>query len=100
MVVMSQLSDSEKERYFEFLLENNVEFSKVENDYWVANVRLVVPNGSEEEELERPPGATRPPRAAAPSADERARWRRATRLRSLAGGLRVRHRRWPGSSAP
>ena len=50
MVVMSQLSDSEKERYFEFLLENNVEFSKVENDYWVANVRLVVPNGSEEEE--------------------------------------------------
>jgi hypothetical protein len=53
MVVMSQLSDAEKERYFEFLLENNVAFGKVENDYWVANVRVVVPNNggfSEEHE--------------------------------------------------
>ena len=29
MVVMSQLSDAEKEKYFEFLLENNVSFGKV-----------------------------------------------------------------------
>ena len=63
MVVMSQLSDAEKELYFEFLLENNVEFGRVENDFWVANVRMVVPNGPEEEDSQEDRDATRRSRA-------------------------------------
>jgi hypothetical protein len=82
MVVMSQLSDAEKEKYFEFLLENNVSFGKVENDYWVANVRMVVPNSSEENEAAQQYGS-----AGQNSADRRAQRKR---TRALAKGNSVK----------
>ena len=58
MVVMSKLADSEKEKYFEFLLENNIDFEKVnDGHYYVANVRIVVPEegdtGPEDPSLQR-----------------------------------------------
>ena len=57
MVVMSKLDDIEKERYFEFLLENNVQFDQIENGYFVANVKLVVPEHGEEDNREDPAAA-------------------------------------------
>jgi hypothetical protein len=56
MVVMSQLPDSEKEKYFEFLLENNIDFDKVqEGNYYVANVRIVVPDEGDQGPDDAPP---------------------------------------------
>ena len=38
VVILEQLGDVEKELYFQFLLENDVQFTKVEDDCYVANV--------------------------------------------------------------
>eukprot|EP00949_MAST-11_sp_MAST-11-sp1_P003996 g3996.t1 len=42
VVVLSQLDPAEKERYFQFLLENDVDFEKVDEDCFVADVRLTM----------------------------------------------------------
>eukprot|EP00945_MAST-04E_sp_MAST-4E-sp1_P006562 g6562.t1 len=42
VVVMNKLDDAEKEMYFQFLLENDIQFSKVDDDCYIANVRMVV----------------------------------------------------------
>jgi hypothetical protein len=77
MVVMSKLDDAEKERYFEFLLENNVQFDKVDNNYYVANVRIVVPEDGEGD------GTVDP-------ATERSRAKQRQRTRALATGNSVK----------
>ena len=42
VVILEQLGDVEKELYFQFLLENDVQFTKVEDDCYVANVRMLI----------------------------------------------------------
>merc|ERR1711861_91119 len=42
VVILEQLGDVEKELYFQFLLENDVQFTKVEDDTFVANVRMLI----------------------------------------------------------
>ena len=77
MVVMSKLADAEKERYFEFLLENNIQFDKIDNNYYVANVKIVVPEEGEDDPTRN-------------SANERSRQKQRNRTRALATGNSVK----------
>ena len=50
VVILEQLGDVEKELYFQFLLENDVQFTKVEDDCYVANVRMLIQKDKAQEQ--------------------------------------------------
>lgn len=44
-VLLSELNESDREKYFQFLLENDVAFTLDESGYYVAIIRVVNPKG-------------------------------------------------------